>query len=304
MIQSRTRTVVFSAGLIFFGAAAGMWLWHREAELRRYEAQIQAAATRNRQLVRQLQSTTIATANPKQQLPATSDSSSQTMPNRAAQRNDWVLATARRMPEYAQHQRAQARWSTIREYGEWFRQLNVPPERLAMIKNAFADALEKQQRGYAAMIDSDVVDQSPAFLERSKQLAEEMQSDLKQVLTDDEYASYRNFERAGTWVRYLPEIQLFLEDRGLPALSADQRRAFIEASVTESERSADNLSPGQLFRLKNERIAAIASNSLSPAQREALKEYVEFINKRTERLGNLHNPSAPDAVVYPGGLRF
>jgi hypothetical protein len=307
MNPNRFRRLVFTATAMFAICASLAWLWRRDNTLRAFEAEIEARLVTIRRLQRTMKSQQTQTqaplANPTASAGAPVAASRR---SRGVSKDGWIVDTMQRLPEYAPFARMQYQRFAMREFGDWFRQLNVSPERLALIKQAMADAIEKRTREYDALLASGADANSAAYRDGDKRIDEQMDAALKAVLTSDEYGSLSQFKRAQTWNNCLPEMDAFFEDRGVPALTPEQRRAFLAASIEGSRYRPEGPAParGALFRMRNERIAALATTSLQAAQREALLDYMAFYNQRSKLAGELLNPSDPEAMEYSGGKAF
>lgn len=296
---------------ITLAAAAGVCvarLWRGELALKSYEAKIAAREAANQRL----KTTLMAQLKLQGAAPvrATASSASTSVAvgktGQGATKDFWITKTMQRLPEYAPVRQMRTERHAMREYGEWFRMLNVTPERLAQIKQAVAETIDKRQRAYEALIETGVADDTQEFVSGAVQINHDMDAALNQTLTPDEFGSLKQFDLAKDWNRYLPEIDAFFEDRGAPPLSPEQRRAFLAATVESKSYIPEGTPPAQvpLFRMRNERIAALAAQSLPSAQREALIGYMAFYNQRITAVSALLNPSAPDALAYVGTRAF
>jgi hypothetical protein len=296
--------------IVVASGAAIMWLWRREQALQTYEREVLAELVSTRRAAAVLQVKrgassvgpySVAAAQKMTtdgKLPATRP----TAVNTGAQ----LQKILRQLPEYDAYQHADWQRQTMRYYGEWFSQLAVPAERLALIKQWIADEFSARRDGFNAMVEAGYDSAGREGQERLKRVNDDSLARLKQELTPDEYLSYQNFDKAKNWVDCLPEIDAYFAERSVPSLTLEERRAFTAACVEaiKWEPEDPTLAPGVKYRLQNEHLGTLAAQSLNPAQREALSSYISFFNERTKRKGELFHPENPEAVAYSSGRSF
>ena len=303
--MNRVSSVLTGAavGLVFGGAALLSLLWQRERELQNKYAQVQAEFAANRRLAATLQVATssVTTAKvasqPGSRLPATTASSS--VANNAA-RGTQLVKTLREMPEYAPFYHRLLRRRTMREYGELFAQMKLSPDRLEIVKAAIEDRIGTLQDAFETALEHGYSMATPAFEQQIIRYNEEANERLRGILEPDEYAQFDRFEKSAAWQRgTLLELEDYLGERGAPALTADHKRALIDAYVeTLAWKPAnDTPLPGPRFRMRNVQLGTLAAPALDPAQRTALLAYIDFINSREQVMAQLFRPKDPDGVV-------
>jgi uncharacterized protein YukE len=305
----RFSTVTIAVGMVAALTAIFLTLWSRELTLTAYNDAVRAQLAANRRATitlrvqRRLQQTeTVAVSNPPQVSEPASSASRESFFDSFG-RTEKIL---RQMPEYQPWLRALYQRNAMKEYGEWFSQLHVSAERLAFLKERVAEELIARNDAYTARAEAGLVPGSQEFTDQAKRDQDESNRRLQQSLTPDELASFRDFERANTWRKALPEIDEYFAERSAPLLSPDQRRAFTAAALEAAKwrQQVRDVSDGVGYRMQSERIGSLMAPSLDPIQREALLGYIQFFNQRTKIVGQLRNPDAPDSIAYVGGPSF
>lgn len=299
----KARTLLLITGVAALGAAGSIWwLRARDKALQHYEASIvQELALNRRYAARLAQSQPARPAIPLSADIATEPATNVAQPSPSPEGADARYVTIlRQLPEYQLCIRARGRRAAMKSYGDWFLQLNVTPERLALIKQCIADNFAAQQDDYAAAIGAAPSTRSAEFRDRLRRMFDESTARLQQGLTADEFSSYRTFMQASSWTKHFNEIKAYFEERGVAPLGASERRAFTESCVKAQEWAQQNrdVPPGVSYRMKNEQIAASTSPALTPAQSEALAGYLRYLTQQSSLLGQVLRPDAPDSVVY------
>lgn len=299
-----------AGGLLLFG------LWSRTRELRSDEARVQAEFTANQGLATALRKRRSAPhqaglqpVNAQQKSPIVSPSPA--APANASpgatnmDRGRQIRQALLRMPEYAPLLRAELRRRMMRNYGEWLSQLDVSNERLESIKELLAASIATKQDSFEALLDAGYRMGTLEFEKTWRNYHEDADTRLRQGFTPQEYASYQNFEAAKSWTNTeLPQLEAYFGERGISALTPQQKRALREAYVAARnwQPTGEKPAPAVLHRMQNERIGVLAGSALEPVQREALVGYLTFINARNQVMGQLLNPLYPDAVVITPGV--
>ncbi|MDO8544042.1 MAG: hypothetical protein Q7S40_26670 [Opitutaceae bacterium] len=307
---------VVAAGIFLAGGLLILWLWNRARDLRAYETQVHAEFVGNGALMTALHNRRsaagkvgLATANAQLNASAASPkptaaanvTSGVTNMDRGRQTREALL----RMPEYAPFLRADLRRRTMREYGEWFAQLDVSPEHLESIKQLVAGSIGTKQDAFEAATAAGYRMSTLEFAKVMRNYREEAETRLRQGFTPEEYVSYRNFETAKAWTNTeLPQLEAYLGERGVSALTPQQKRVLREAYVAALnwEPTGDKPALAVLYRMRNEQIGILAGHALESVQREALVGYLTFINTRSQIMGQLLNPKDPDGVIIVPGV--
>jgi hypothetical protein len=204
----------------------------------------------------------------------------------------------RQLPEYAAYNRALIQRQAMRLLGEWFSQLTVPPERLAVLKQTVAENMALEADAYNAMSDAGYTGESEEYKQQLKLLKQSSDARLRQALTPEEYASYHRFDVAKGWVGNLREIDAFFTERGVAPLTVAQRRNLVDAVAQSDEWKKQNssLAPGILSRTQANQVAANLAPSLEPERQRAFAAYVEFFNLRSKLRAELYKPEDPDSI--------
>jgi uncharacterized protein YukE len=301
--------MTIAVGAVTALTAIFLTLWSRERGLTAYEDAVQLQLAANRKATAMLHARrpsreaekTVAPSSPPVNAPASKTSRGSSQDSFA--RTQEVL---RQMPEYQPWLRARFQRNAMKEYGEWFSQLHVSAERLAFLKERVAEELIARQDAYAARAEASLVPGSQDYTEQAMRDQDQSNGRLQQALTPDELDSFRDFERANTWRRALPEIDEYFAERSAPLLSPDQRRAFTAAALdaVKWRQQIRDVADGVGYRMQTERIGSLMAPSLDPIQRDSLLSYIQFFNQRTTIIGQLTNPDAPDSIAYVGGPSF
>jgi hypothetical protein len=308
--MSRHRTLLMGASLLagFATGVATLWLWSQEQALSADEASASIELATNRQL-RSVASAqrrsspsdfSLAAGQPAAPKPTTS------APRNRFDTVELELSVANRLPEYAPYNRARFQRQAMRLFGEWFNQLKVPAERVAVLKQTIADEMLAQQDEYQAMLDSGFTSDSDGHEERLRNLLESSEARLRQALTPDEYASYHRFDLARTWIRNLSEIDEYFGERGVAPLTPAQRRSLVDAAVQAEEwkKQHPELKPGIQYRRQAEQLATILAPSLDSERQKAFASYIEFFSQRTKLKGEIWKPEDPDSIAYTSNAEF
>jgi hypothetical protein len=202
-------------------------------------------------------------------------------------------------PEYAALRRRQFRRTAMEQYAEWFAQLRLPPERLAFVKNAIVDKLMLSQDALEAGLAAGYRMGTREFEGMVMKYVREADAQLAQVLSADELASFKEYEKVKWFVTgNLPEIREAFVDQNAPALSTEQVAALSSAwKAKNAWRPAGANKVGTVYRAQNEKLLELTAPSLQPAQNAALAEYVRYMNTKSRRLGELANPDDPDRTL-------
>jgi uncharacterized protein YukE len=305
----RFCSITIAVGAITALTAIFLTLWSRERGLTAYEdvVKLQLAANRKatatlyaRRPLREAEKT-IAPSPPPVTAPASKMSRGSYQDSLAR-----VQKALRHMPEYQPWLRAFYQRNAMKEYGEWFSQLHVSVERLAFLKERVAEELIARQDAYKARAEAGLIPGSQEDTDQAMRDQDQSNGRLLQALTPDEFAGFRDFERANTWRRALPEMDEYFAEQAVPALSPDQRRAFTAAALdaVKWRQQIHDVADGVGYRMQTERIGSVMAPSLDPIQRGALLGYIQFFNQRTKIIGQLSNPDAPDSIAYVGGPSF
>lgn len=301
MNRSHSLLVVVVVSVVFVGAAAISWLWHRDRELRDQEARVRDEFATNRKVTATLRTATspVGAAAPAFRKGSQPPETSANPPVASNYTQGSQMNKAlREMPEYAPFYRRTLRRRTMREYSEFFALLKLPPERLEAVKVAFDDRIGTLQDVYETAKDHGLgLRESERLMQ---QYSDESKKRLREILGPDDYEQFERFDKSAAWQRgTLLELEDYFGVRGVPALTAEQKRALINAYSDVPWRSPTDISlPGVQYQKRNVQIATLAAPALDPAQRAGLFAYVDFINSRQQVLAQLFRPLDPDGAVY------
>lgn len=276
-------------------AIAGAVLTWRERELSERSEQIDSAFAANRRAAQAISETRNRTTNL-----ATLATSSEAARSRPSdfEINRRVQDRLVHSPEYAPLRRRQFRRTAMEQYAEWFAQLRVPPERLAVVKNAIVDKLTVPQDAFEAAMGAGYRRGTREFDEIVRKYDREANAQLAQVLSADELASFKEYEKSKWFVTgNLPEIRDAFVDRNAPALSGDQVVALSSAWQQMAVWKPVGYKSGAAYRARNEKLLELVAPSLGSDQNAALADYVRYLNSKRRRLGELANPDDPDRVL-------
>lgn len=315
-MNSILRSVCVVAVVCCIGCGVRLlWLWSRERDLRVYETRMDAEFSANRAMIAALRKGRPAVVSPASSMAmAPPGATAPTKPARAVHstsgttnmdQGHQIRQVLLRMPEYAPFLRSELRRRTMREYGDWFAQLDVSPERLEAIKQLIGYSEGTKQDAFEAAKAAGYRMGTMEHSELLRGYAQEVETRLRQGLTPEEYASYRNFEAAKGWTNSeLPQFEAYLGERAAPALTRDQKRVLSEAYVAARrwKPAGDKPPVAVLYRLQNEQIGIAAGHALDPVQRDALVGYISFINRRSQIMGQLLNPKDPDGIIMTPGM--
>lgn len=222
-------------------------------------------------------------------------------------RVEQAVRIMRQLPEYAAYYRAFLERQAMRSLGEWFKQLTVPPERLAVLKQTVVENMAWEENAYNAMCDAGYTGESEEDKQQLKLLKQSADARLRQALTPEEYASYHRFDVAKGWIGNLREMDAFFAERGVAPLTVAQRRDLVDAVAQSDEWKKQNasLAPRILSRAQANQVAAYLAPSLDAERQRAFAAYVEFFNLRSKLRAELYKPEDPDSIGgFMGGADF
>jgi hypothetical protein len=184
--------------------------------------------------------------------------------------------------------------SLDRQYGDFFEKLNLSPEKLDEFKDLLVDQQMESSDFYTEMQNVTPSEEKRAeFEQRSKELNENREAEIKEFLGDSNYEKYQEYQ--GTWyLKYQVDNFMATLESG-EELTDTQQQELIEAMKEEiknisSERSDEDnkfLFPSEMYdeeRMertmeyqdrRNEAYLNAAENILSSSQTAKYKEYLK-----------------------------
>lgn len=304
MNRSRFQLGLGALGVALVGALFVLWFWQRERDLRSQEVRVHTEFATNWRLAAALRALRpAATAVPllATQSPVRPPVATATPPaaNNVA-RGHQINEKLREMPEYAPHLRRQLRRWTMRDYGGFFAGLKYSPERLEALKHILDDNRGTSQDVLGTAYEHGYKQGTPEFSRLMQAYWDEAERRLRDFLGTEDYARFTRFKAGASWQNgQLRELEDYFGDRGVPALTIEQKRALNDAYL-ESRKwrpASGSPPPGVHYRMSNEQVGVLAAAALEPAQHEALVAYLKFFNSRNQVQALLLHPDQPDSVI-------